>query len=412
MKGIAALENVRKTAIVEVDRLKVGIFGIGLTPDVKNATKYPRYEDEFLAARGAIRDLRAKGADVVVALTHLGRSEDEALIRALRSEGLDLLVGGHDHSHMTITDADGTVVGFKANSDARTAWRIDVRVRDNGGARRTEIEGQLIALNEAITPDRTFVELADSWWKRTEDKICADRARSNKPPDGPGCLATVVGRTQTLIELDELANRSQETGFGDWLADVLRTSTEADVAIVNSGVLGLNVNLEPNSEILLRHVVDIFRFNDVIAVREFPASQVCDAVRHGFGQAGSGAWPHVSGVEVKIRQASAAAGARKPDIGVAFTGSMKHITCDGADTIRVAALPYLLCGGDDYPLFVGDDAAGRETDKCVAMLRENPIRGAERMTISAMAETAIRRAGDRGIEPKKAGRVEFVAGGR
>ena len=61
---------------------------------------------------------------------------------------------------MTITDADGTVVGFKANSDARTAWRIDVRVRDNGGARRTEIEGQLIALNEAITPDRTLVELA------------------------------------------------------------------------------------------------------------------------------------------------------------------------------------------------------------------------------------------------------------
>jgi len=63
----------------------------------------------------------------------------------------------------------------------------------------------------------------------------------------------------------------QETGFGDWLADLVARNAGADVAIINSGVLGLGEDLDAGTPLTLEHVIDIVRFDDVIAVETFPA---------------------------------------------------------------------------------------------------------------------------------------------
>src|SRR5438128_42047 len=160
-----------------------------------------------------IADLRAKGADVVIAVTHLFKAEDQAIINKFWRNGLDLLVGGHDHTQMVLKDEEGIPRGFKADSDARTAWRIDIRV-PNGG--RPLIEGRLITLNEAIPPDPEGATRAKSWRDQVEKNICDKRAKEGKEPNHPDCLSEKIGRTQTLIEMEELANRSQETGFGNW----------------------------------------------------------------------------------------------------------------------------------------------------------------------------------------------------
>ena len=36
-----AHKNVKRTAIVDINGIKFGMFGIGLTPDPKDAKKYP-----------------------------------------------------------------------------------------------------------------------------------------------------------------------------------------------------------------------------------------------------------------------------------------------------------------------------------------------------------------------------------
>ena len=58
--------------------------------------------------------------------------------------------------------------------------------------------------------------------------------------------------------------------------------TKADVAIVNSGILGLNEDLAAGTRLRVAHVVDIFRFDDVVAVRSYPAKTVCKAIEHGL----------------------------------------------------------------------------------------------------------------------------------
>jgi 2',3'-cyclic-nucleotide 2'-phosphodiesterase (5'-nucleotidase family) len=401
MRGVPGKKNVKDGVVVAVDGVKVGIFGIGLTPDKLSAPKYPRFEEGLPAARRNIIQLRNQGAEVVVALTHLPREDDEALLRDLAPAGLDLLAGGHDHTAMVLTDGEGKPRGFKADSDARSAWRIDVFV---GADKRPRVEARLIALNEAVLPDEPMAKLAAWWAARADEALCAKRTDSQGKPAPPTCLEEVIGRTQGLIELEETANRAQETGFGDWLADTVRRDTGADVAIVNSGNLGLNEDLPAGTKLTLRHVVDIIRFDDVMAVRAFPAKQVCAALAHGLMRPGTGAWPHLGGVNVGVKRA----GGKPVAAAVTRFVGKGRVNCQSSAPIMVAAPPFILCGGDDYPLLKGSET-------CIADLQKAPYgAGSKRPArkLSEIAEAAIRAAGDAGIKTDKDGRVRVSEGAR
>jgi len=401
MKGILNRKNVHKDGVViEVNKVKVGLFGIGLTPDKESAPKYPPFEEALPAARRSIDYLRGNGAEFIVALTHLPREDDEALLKEFSAAGLDLVAGGHDHTNMVLQDAQGQARGFKADSDARTAWRIDVQVPPGGKPR---IEAQLIALNEAIPADAGLSRLAQVWSDRAEAALCAKRAKDKGEPVKPNCLHEEIGRTQSMIELEETANRSQETGFGDWLADLMLAEGKADVAIINSGILGLNEDLAPGRKLLLRHVVDIFRFDDVVAVRPFPAKQVCAAIRHGLISPGTGAWPHLGGVEVEVKRSQG----KYLDAAVKRFTKKPDVTCDSNAPIMVAAVPFLLCSGDGYALLP-------RTGECEEAVRKDPYGNGEKKQwpkLGDLSENAIRAAGDAGIKlatEKPTGRVRFI----
>src|ERR1044072_1825642 len=76
MTDVPAHKNVKRTAVVELNGMQFGIFGLGPTPDSKNNKKPPSFGELYESARAAIKELRAKKADVVVALTHLNREDD------------------------------------------------------------------------------------------------------------------------------------------------------------------------------------------------------------------------------------------------------------------------------------------------------------------------------------------------
>lgn len=398
MKGMLERKNVKKDGvIVEVDGVKLGLFGIGQTPDQAGLPAYPDNEKSVAAGRRSIAYLRERGAEAIVAITHLPRAEDEDFIRQLTGAGLDLLVGGHDHTNMVLMDGDGVARGFKADSDARTAWRIDVHLVPGS---RPRVEAQLITLNEAIAPDSDAAAIGKASWSRAEADICRRRATATNAPYKAGCLGERIGHTQTAIEIEETSNRMNETGFGDWLADLTARVSGADVAFVNSGMLGLNEDLEPGTELLLQHVVDIIRFDDVVAVETFPARQVCAAIAHGFAVPGLGAWPHVSGLDVEVTRG------RERNVAAVkgFRGGKAGVSCDSDAPIKVAAAPYILCSGDDYAFLPKRLGCVRELSKDTA------DKGGQ--LFSAILEAAIRAAGNAGIKPEKDGRIKFIGTGK
>jgi len=420
MKDVMAHKNVKRTAIVELNGIKFGIFGIGLTPDIKDAKKHPGFGDIYDAARNAIKELREKKAEVIVALTHLEEKDDEMLVRSLTGHGLHLLIGGHDHTRTLIYDKDEGVAarklrGFKADSDAKSAWIIKVRVTRKGKA---ELEVDAEPEPEPVTgakdkpvpldgaqprtlPDPDMVKLATRWWDQAEAKFCADRKKAGRAPFGDKCLQKQAGKTAIPISLEEGDNRNSETKFGQWIAGVLKRETEADIAIVNSGILGLNTNLPAGTVLQYKHILDIFRYDNVIAVRTAPAKNVCDALRLGFSKPGTGAWPHVVWMdrpgtkdEPKLDSPEDIKKEAKR-VQDEWKELLKDKCNDDKAELKVVSVPYAMCGGDDYPFLTGSDEAkgnnrNEQVTTCMAALTKEPIRGRESVPMSVMAEDAIR----------------------
>ncbi len=88
-----------KTALVDCGGIKLGLFGL-LTPTTRTISQMGEVQmaaDPLNGpARQAVADLRAQGAQLVVALSHLGVDEDMQLARDVT--GIDAIVGGHSHT--------------------------------------------------------------------------------------------------------------------------------------------------------------------------------------------------------------------------------------------------------------------------------------------------------------------------
>ena len=76
----------------QIGEVKFGILAL-TTPEIKNKLADIKYIEPKEALDKSIKALRAKGADIIIVLSHLGEEEDLNLIK--RVEGVDILVCGH-----------------------------------------------------------------------------------------------------------------------------------------------------------------------------------------------------------------------------------------------------------------------------------------------------------------------------
>ncbi|HYO78527.1 MAG TPA: metallophosphoesterase, partial [Thermoanaerobaculia bacterium] len=96
----------------DVGTTRVGIIGL-LYPLEKS---YAKSTDVSEAAERAVRTLRRRGADVIVAITHQDMPDDVALVKEV--PGIDFVIGGHDHLFMQ-EQVIGTWI-TKADADAKS----------------------------------------------------------------------------------------------------------------------------------------------------------------------------------------------------------------------------------------------------------------------------------------------------
>ena len=93
--GLAGL--VRPNVVKEVGGVRVGFFGMTAIDFLSQSTPFLGATPQAFVeiAQAQVAELRAQGADAVICLSHLGLSLDELL--AANVQGLDAVVGGHDH---------------------------------------------------------------------------------------------------------------------------------------------------------------------------------------------------------------------------------------------------------------------------------------------------------------------------
>src|SRR5262249_45489729 len=90
---------------------------------------HTRLDDPIATAARYVPLLKRRGAQVVVAITHLAYADDRKLVEHVPQ--IDLVIGGHEHFPITTTDRGALV--RKGGSDAKWVARIDVNVARSRG---------------------------------------------------------------------------------------------------------------------------------------------------------------------------------------------------------------------------------------------------------------------------------------
>ncbi len=294
-------------SIVELEGRKVAIIGI-TTPETFTKSTPAYFQDEngnyiygiaggvdgadlYADVQAAIDAAKAEGAEIVIALGHLG---DDPASDPWNSEdvienttGLDAFIDGHSHSTVVrkeVVDKEGNIVVLTQAIEYFDAIG-KMTIKADG-----TISNELII--ESAASDAAVSEAVEAW-KTEVDTL----------------LETVIAKNEIdfRIKNDEGTRliRSQETNLGDFTADALyylfdNMDMDVDVAIMNGG--GIRANM-PVGDVSYKTTKNVHTFGNVACLQTITGQQLLDALEWGAKNVGvgeNGGFLQVSGITYEI----------------------------------------------------------------------------------------------------------------
>jgi 5'-nucleotidase / UDP-sugar diphosphatase len=232
--------------------------------------------------------------------------------------GIDLIVGGHNHNLYAQPVLVGNVPIVQAGERGGWLGRMDFRCREG---HLTGTDYSLIPIDAASPEDPEIAEEVR--------RITLDAERE---------LDTEVGySTQELSAWRELIRR-EEAPFGNFVADLARAITLADVALLNGG--GFRASI-PAGPVTLKAIHQAFPFRNELVLGELTGARLLAALERSAALNPSdnpGGFLQVSGVRYLIENGRLAGAA----IGDA--------PIDPARRYRIVTSDFLAAGGDGYDM--------------------------------------------------------------
>lgn len=268
-----------KTITVEEEIIKIGVFGI-ISPDVYKATAPANVQGLTFGGRQStieksqevVDELKAQGCEVVVALAHIGDSDNGQLMRsdaiAQGVVGIDVIIDGHTHDIENRIVADTLIVQTGAHfsavgevvltlgkdRDSLVAGEDDYRIQD----KTASLIGIDQATDELIPADPLVASLT------------AEIEARQDPLKGQ-----VVGVTPVKLggENDNIWQdvRLGELNLGRVVTDSYRFVSGADIAIENAG--GIRAEL-PAGEINKGQVIDVLPFGNYLVTKQVSGQNI------------------------------------------------------------------------------------------------------------------------------------------
>jgi 5'-nucleotidase len=314
--------------IREFDGVRVGIFGLVL-PETKQTSR-PGEEVDFQnvceTARRIVPLMQAKGAQVIVAMTHLSMREDKEVARCAP---IDVIIGGHEHK--LLESLAGRTPIFKMTSDAREMGSITLNIKAPSGQLES-IDWKVIPVTGAIPVDPGFAAVMDKY-----KDVLAE-------------LGERVGHTDVELDAGSEANRTHETNIGNFVTDAFRQATGADVALINGGSIRADALISPG-DLTRRDVLSILPFSNPVVKLEVTGATLRAALEHGVSRSAEdtepGRFPQVSGLSFTF-DATRPAGSRVTEVTVGGR------PLDDKKTYTLATSTFLAVDeGDGYTMFRG-----------------------------------------------------------
>ncbi len=351
--------------IREIGGVKIGIVGLVLpqTKETSSMADNLTVTDYCAAAKKFVPEMRKKGANAIIGLTHLFMYQDKELAGCA---DFDLILGGHEHTLLQ-SSASGTPI-FKMTADARELGRFNLNF-DPKTKKLMSLDWEIIPVTDEIADAPEFTAVFEKYKPLLEQ------------------LAEPVGRTAVTLDALSLSSRTMETNVGNFIADSYRNSTKSDIGFVNGGSIRADLTYNPGV-LTKRDVLSILPFNNPVVKIEITGKTLREVLEHGVARSAEdnepGRFPQVSGVKFKF-DTTKPVGKRTSDITVAGK------PLDEKKIYTLATSDFLVSrGGDGYTMFEGAKVL---------------IKADEAEKDSELFEKMIRESTDSTISPKVEGRI-------
>ena len=261
--------------------VRIGVFGLTTPETEKTSSPGPDVEirEVIGVARAMTADLKARGAQFLVAVTHQEMAEDRALAAAPGVE-LDVILGGHEHEPLIAEE--GRTLITKGGADARYLVQVDLWVGSDGRLR--ERSWTFHEVSARIPPDPQVAAVVSAYGERLGRE-----------------LDVVVGKTSVALEGRRGPLRSQETNLGDFIADAMRAHAKTDVALINGGGIRSDRIIPPGA-LTRRDLAAMSPFGNVVMTLELTGRTLREVLEQALPQREreAGGFLQVSGLRVSF----------------------------------------------------------------------------------------------------------------
>ncbi len=207
-----------KTGMLELENgLKVGVFGLTGKDAVQVTveTDGVQFLDQHETARQMVDELKERGADVIVALSHSGVGEDQELAREIT--GIDVIVGGHSHTALFQPVLQGSTIIVQAGCWGEYLGQLELGYDpDTGKVRVRNDENEhpfLIRIDKSFGCDEEIHSLVQQYTLDLNDYV--EEVTGGEFDD---VMSTVARSDFILSNLPPLS----ETVLGNFVTDAMR----------------------------------------------------------------------------------------------------------------------------------------------------------------------------------------------
>jgi 5'-nucleotidase len=406
----------RRSTLITVGGIKLGIIGLS-TPDTPNVTMPANvasldFNEPVKAAVAEAADLRGRGADMVIVIAHMGgrcsdrndvhdvascEGEHEAMkfLRAIPAGTIDAYFAGHTHSQMR-QYIEGVpamqALAYSREFSTLDAWVDPVKHR----VERTDIRPLTMlcasVYSGTATCDPKQANGATELVPRVfEGKTIAPDAKV--AAIFTSYLATVAEKRKEPVGIRSTAaisrSYSDEAPLGSLLADLMRSATGADIAVINSG--GIRAEL-PAGDLRYSDVFEVSPFDNFATMVPLTGAQITEMLR--LTANGEYGILQVSGLRYTY---DATKDADKPPAQrqrVVSVMLLDGTPIDPKATYRVVMPDFLAVGGDGLmPVMKDVPKSAIQTDQSAPLrdlfIRELRKRGAAGETLSPVKDGRI-----------------------
>ena len=352
-------------AVLEQNGVRIGFFGL-TTADTASSTnpagiKDLEFRDEIETAKTEINHLKEEGADVIVAMCHMGNMDASCtsadLADAMTGEyqdKIDIIIDGHSHT-VENEETNGILI-VQTGSGMAGIGKLTLEVRGD----------EVSASEELLGP----ADLADI----VPDAAVAERLKQIESSQSD-LLGETVGTTETTLWAGQVGvvalTRLVETNYGDFTADAFRSAaetylqtlgTDTDlpvIAVENGG--GIRA-MSPNGDITMGDLISAFPFSNTIYLKKvtpailYEVMEVSGTALDGqdketgmlLQQTNSGGFLQISGFTTVFN----------PDgeegqkvVSITLDGQTEPLDREDTTTeIMMASNNYIMSGGNDYTM--------------------------------------------------------------